>query len=85
MAECPSGETPAQHGNDARKARRSPDATLDKGGPRPDGERTAERWWRAGLIAALVFLALAILCNAIVYRTLARVEQRLALSAKTNL
>ncbi len=59
---------------------RSTDATLDKGGPRPEAERTEGRWSRAGLIATLVFLALATLCNAIGYRTLVRAQERLALS-----
>lgn len=43
---------------------------------RTEAERVQERWWRAGLIAALVFFALAVLCNAIAYHKLARLQQQ---------
>lgn len=60
-----SGEgTGDRHDNDARR----------------EARRREERWWRGGLIAALVFLGLATLYNGIAYRRLARAQQKLTLS-----
>jgi hypothetical protein len=47
---------------------------------RREARRREERWWRGGLIAALVFLGLATLYNGIAYRRLARAQQKLTLT-----
>lgn len=54
--------------------RATPDRNNDE--VRTEAERGQERWWRAGLIAALVFFGLAVLCNAIAYHKLARLQQQ---------
>jgi hypothetical protein len=53
-------------------------ATRDRyhGGVRKEAARGRERWWTAGLIAALVFFALALLCNVIAYQKLVRLQQQ---------
>ena len=45
-----------------------------------EARRREDRWWKGGLIAALVFLGLATLYNGIAYRKLTRAQQNLALS-----
>src|SRR5579862_303917 len=45
--------------------------------PRREARRREERWWKGGLIAALVFLGLATLYNEFAYRRLVRSQQRL--------
>ena len=45
-----------------------------------EARRREARWWKGGLIAALVFLGLATLYNGIAYRKLTRAQQNLALS-----
>jgi len=45
-----------------------------------EARRREERWWRGGLIAALVLLALATLYNGAAYRRLARSQETLAMS-----
>jgi hypothetical protein len=63
-----------------------PEESSESAGDRHDNDarrearRREERWWRGGLIAALVFLGLATLFNGIAYRRLARVQQRLAVA-----
>jgi hypothetical protein len=47
---------------------------------RRDARRRESRWWRGGLIAALVFLGLATLFNGIAYRRFARTQQRLTIA-----
>jgi hypothetical protein len=47
---------------------------------RRETRRREERRWRGGLIAALVFLGLAILYNGIAYRRLARAQQKLTIA-----
>ena len=49
-------------------------------GARRAARRREERRWRGGLIAALVFLGLAILYNGIAYRRLARAQQKLTVA-----
>jgi hypothetical protein len=44
---------------------------------RREARRREQRWWKGGLIAALVFLGLATLYNGIAYRRLARAQQKL--------
>jgi hypothetical protein len=44
---------------------------------RREARRREQRWWKGGLIAALVFLGLATLYNGIAYRRLARSQQKL--------
>jgi hypothetical protein len=62
-----------------KSVRAMPDPNHDE--VRTEAEQGQERGWRAGLIAALVFFALAVLCNAIAYHKLARLqEQGLGLS-----
>lgn len=53
-----------RHDNDALRAAR----------------RREQRWWKGGLIAALVFLGLATLYNGIAYRRLVRTQQKLTLT-----
>lgn len=45
-----------------------------------NARRTEARWWKGGLIAAIVFLGLATLYNGIAYRRLTRAQQQLVLS-----
>jgi hypothetical protein len=45
-----------------------------------EARRREQRWWKGGLIAALVFLGLATLYNGIAYRRLARTQQKLTLA-----
>jgi len=52
---------------------------LDNGARRA-ARRREDRRWRGGLIAALVFLGLAILYNGIAYRRLARAQQKLTVA-----
>src|SRR5271155_3657318 len=52
---------------------------LDNGARRA-ARRREERRWRGGLIAALVFLGLAILYNGIAYRRLAKSQQKLTVA-----
>jgi hypothetical protein len=47
---------------------------------RREARRREERWWKGGLIAALVFLGLATLYNGIAYRRLTRAQHQLVLS-----
>lgn len=47
---------------------------------RREARRREARWWKGGLIAALVFLGLATLYNGIAFRRLVRSQQRLVLS-----
>jgi hypothetical protein len=47
---------------------------------RRDARRRESRWWKGGLIAALVFLGLATLFNGIAYRRFARAQQRLTIA-----
>jgi hypothetical protein len=49
----------------------------DHNNARREARRREERWWRGGLIAALVFLGLATLYNGIAYRRLARAQLKL--------
>jgi hypothetical protein len=44
---------------------------------RREARRREQRWWKGGLIAALVFLGLATLYNGIAYRRLVRSQQKL--------
>jgi hypothetical protein len=44
---------------------------------RREARRREQRWWKGGLIAALVFLGLATLYNGIAYRRLVRAQQKL--------
>ncbi len=56
--------TGERHDNDARREARWREA----------------RWWKGGLIAALVFLGLATLYNGVAFRRLTRAQQNLVLS-----
>jgi hypothetical protein len=47
---------------------------------RREARRRESRWWKGGLIAALVFLGLATLSNGIAYRRLARAQQKLTIA-----
>jgi hypothetical protein len=47
---------------------------------RREAWRRESRWWKGGLIAALVFVGLATLYNGIAYRRLARAQQRLTVA-----
>jgi hypothetical protein len=49
---------------------------------RREARRREARWWKGGLIAALVFLGLATLYNGIAFRRLIRAQQRLVLSGQ---
>jgi hypothetical protein len=52
---------------------------------RREARRREQRWWKGGLIAALVFLGLATLYNGIAYRRLARAQQRFAMAVIRHL
>ena len=45
-----------------------------------EARRREARWWRGGLIAAVVLLAVATLYNGVAYRRLARSQQNLVMS-----
>jgi hypothetical protein len=63
-----------------------PEETIEGTGDRHNNDARREatqreqRWWKGGLIAALVFLGLATLYNGIAYRRLARTQQKLTLA-----